>query len=290
MKQILTRLAVAIAAGVAAALVVLTVTASLMVERAETEQEYPSAPPEPQVPRLTVPTTVEPTTTTTTEPPPVLSDPEPAPPSVEPKPEPVRESGALRPGESGAQVLALQHRLSELGYWLGTPDGSYGYLTSQAVLAFQKVEGLERDGIAGATTLAALEHADRPSGRSGSGDLVEVDKTRQVLLVIRDGEVNWVLNTSTGTEAPYEVGGRIELADTPPGRWSVAWAVDGMDWGELGGLYRPRYFHGDGIAVHGYHDVPAYPASHGCVRVTEAAMDWIWANDVLPMGSTVWVY
>ena len=44
------------------------------------------------------------------------------------------------------------------------------------------------------------------------------------------------------------------------------------------------------IAVHGYHSVPPYPASHGCVRVTEAAMDWIWANDVMPMGSTVWVH
>ncbi len=65
---------------------------------------------------------------------------------------------------------------------------------------------------------------------------------------------------------------------------------DGVDVGDLGALYRPRYFHGDGIAVHGYHSVPPYPASHGCVRVTEAAMDWIWATDVMPMGSAVWVH
>jgi peptidoglycan hydrolase-like protein with peptidoglycan-binding domain len=198
--------------------------------------------------------------------------------------------GSLRPGDSGPSVLALQQRLRALGYWLGTPDGSYGYLTEQAVTAFQKAEGLGRDGIAGPATRAALDGASRPTGRSATGDLIEVDKARQLLLVIRDGEVAWAINASTGTEKPYRVGGRTELADTPPGQWQVTWAVNGVDVGELGALYRPRYFHGDGIAVHGYHDVPAYPASHGCVRVTEAAMDWIWAQNVMPSSSAVWVY
>ena len=191
---------------------------------------------------------------------------------------------ALTVGATGARVRALQERLRELGYWLGTPDGSYGDLTAQAVMAFQKVNGLERDGIAGASTVAALAEATRPVARSTSGNLVEVDKERQVLLVIRDGEVAWAVNVSTGTEKPYYVNGRTEMADTPPGRWTVSWAEDGMDWGELGGLFRPRYFHADGIAVHGYHEVPAYPASHGCVRVANQVMDWIWAADVMPLG------
>lgn len=197
---------------------------------------------------------------------------------------------SLRPGDSGPAVLALQQRLRSLGYWLGTPDGTYGLLTEQAVTAFQKVEGLARDGIAGPATRAAIDGASRPNGRSTRGDLIEIDKARQVLLVIRDGKVAWAVNASTGTEKPYRVNGRTELADTPPGRWTVSWVVDGMDHGELGGLYRPRYFHNDGIAVHGYSDVPPYPASHGCVRVTDAAMDWMWAADILPMGSPVWVY
>ena len=157
-------------------------------------------------------------------------------------------------------------------------------------MAFQKVEGLERDGIVGPGTAAALDHASRPSAASTSGDLIEVDKARQVLFVVRDGAVQWVLNVSTGTEEPYWVDGRTELADTPAGHWEVAWAVDGLDVGELGGLYRPRYFHRDGIAVHGYSDVPAYPASHGCVRVSNAAIDWIWADNLMPLGSPVWVY
>ena len=226
----------------------------------------------------TVPPTQSPTTVTT------------APPAQPPTTPADESTRALRPQSTGPRVRALQDRLRDLGYWLGTPDGTYGNLTVQAVIAFQKVNGLERDGIAGATTLAALDAATRPDVRSTSGNLVEVDKDRQVLFVVRDGEVEWAVNVSTGTEKPYHVNGRTELADTPPGRWTVSWAEDGMDWGELGGLYRPRYFHSDGIAVHGYHDVPAYPASHGCVRVANQVMDWIWSANVMPLGSGVWVY
>jgi len=166
---------------------------------------------------------------------------------------------------------------------------SFGPLTEQAVTAFQKVEGLRPDGVAGPATRAALAGAGRPK-TSAAGDLVEVDKARQVLFVVRGGRVAWTLNTSTGTETPYEVDGRIELADTPAGRWTVSWAVDGSDVGALGALYRPRYFHRDGIAVHGSPSVPAYPASHGCVRVTDAAMDWLWAENFMPLGSVVWIH
>jgi Putative peptidoglycan binding domain/L,D-transpeptidase catalytic domain len=199
-------------------------------------------------------------------------------------------SETLRPGAKGDEVLALQRRLLDLGYWLGPPDGIYGGLTVQAVTAFQKVEGLERDGIAGTGTRAALDRATRPLPASTGGNLIEVDKDRQVLFVVRGGAVEWIVNVSTGTEEPYRVNGRTEMADTPVGRWTVGWAHDGLDVGELGGLYRPRYFHRDGIAVHGYHDVPAYPASHGCVRVSNAAIDWIWAEGLMPIGSDVRVY
>jgi lipoprotein-anchoring transpeptidase ErfK/SrfK len=117
-----------------------------------------------------------------------------------------------------------------------------------------------------------------------------VDKAPQVLFVVQRGVVEWTLNTSTGTEQPYLIDDRPELADTPPGQWKVTSVYDGVDVGELGALYRPRYFHPDGIAVHGYSDVPAYRASHGCVRVSNAAIDWIWAENIMPIGSPVWVY
>lgn len=66
--------------------------------------------------------------------------------------------------------------------------------------------------------------------------------------------------------------------------------ADGTGRPNLGRLYRPKCFHGDGIAVRGSSSVPPYPASHGCVRVTNAAIDHIWENELAPTGTDVWVY
>ena len=55
----------------------------------------------------------------------------------------------LKAGSRGSSVTALQKRLNSLGYWCGTPDGVFGALTVQAVLAIQKVAGLGRDGVVG---------------------------------------------------------------------------------------------------------------------------------------------
>jgi lipoprotein-anchoring transpeptidase ErfK/SrfK len=30
--------------------------------------------------------------------------------------------------------------------------------------------------------------------------------------------------------------------------------------------------------------------SHGCSRVSDEAINWIWANNLLPIGTDVWVY
>ena len=195
----------------------------------------------------------------------------------------------LRPGSRGPDVLALQNRLSALGYWLGTPDGVYGELTVQAVVALQKAAGISRDGVAGPQTAAALARGGRPSARTTSGRVVEIDLARQLLLVVSDGHVQWVLDTSTGGGYRYADEGQWYAAVTPRGTFTVGWQVDGWMHSTLGWLWRPKYFNG-GIAVHGYAEVPPYPASHGCVRVSIEAMNWIWATGQIPIGSRVVVY
>lgn len=196
----------------------------------------------------------------------------------------------LGPGDTGPAVASLQTQLLTMGYWLGSADGSYGLLTTQAVTAFQKANGLERTGRVDGPTQIALLSATRPVPRSTSGYVIEVDKARQLVIVARDGYAEWILNTSTGTERPYVFEGTTYLADTPPGEWTVTWQVDGIRTGELGTLIRPKYFHPDGIAFHGYPSVPSYPASHGCVRLTMAAIDWVWEQNVIPLGTKVSVY
>lgn len=196
----------------------------------------------------------------------------------------------LRPGATGPEVEKLQSQLAAAGYWLGTPDGTFGLLTQQAVLAVQKAAGIGLDGMVGPATRAAIARGVRPDGRSTQGLVLEVDKGRQLLMVVRDGHVETIFNTSTGTEQIYYHGGVQYLADTPPGTWKMSWQVDGVDHGTLGDLYRPKYFHVDGIAIHGYASVPARAASHGCVRVTNPAMDWLWSSGDAVIGTTVLVY
>jgi lipoprotein-anchoring transpeptidase ErfK/SrfK len=59
--------------------------------------------------------------------------------------------------------------------------------------------------------------------------------------------------------------------------------VTGFDWV----LYYPSYFIG-GFAVHGYPDVPPYPASHGCARIPMWIAQTVYAQT--PYGSAVYVY
>lgn len=184
-------------------------------------------------------------------------------------------------------MRALQESLTRLGYWGGRADGTYGALTEQAVLAVQKQAGLARDGVAGTRTLRAMADGTRPRVGRGPADRVEVDLERQLLYVVRDGQVQWAINTSTASGETYESSsGAMAVAVTPTGTFAVGRTYDGSEVAPLGTLYRPRYFYG-GYAVHGAASVPGYPASHGCARVSDPAMDMIWAQGLMPVGSTV---
>ena len=122
------------------------------------------------------------------------------------------------------------------------------------------------------------------------GDMVEIDLARQLIFFVRDGAVRWTLNTSTGSEIPYEYGGRWYGARTPTGTYSVYFErPNGWRISHLGALWRPKYFNG-GIAIHGSGFIPGWPDSHGCARVSLPAMDFIYDANLAPVGTTVWVY
>ena len=195
----------------------------------------------------------------------------------------------LRLGDKGAAVLALQKRLAALGYWLGQPDGTFGGLTQQAVYAVQKAAGLGRDGVVGVKTQAALTAGKRPTiTTKGTGHRVEINKQTQLLLIIDGATITTILNTSTGSGRPYLQDGKRWTALTPSGSFHVTRQIDGERVGPLGALWRPKYFNA-GIAIHGLDSVPPYPASHGCARVSNAAIDWIWATNQVPIGTPVTV-
>ena len=62
----------------------------------------------------------------------------------------------LRVGSIGPEVMDLQTRLKELGYYNGSVDGQFYDGTRAAVIAFQQRHGLAADGMAGSLTLQLL--------------------------------------------------------------------------------------------------------------------------------------
>lgn len=199
--------------------------------------------------------------------------------------------------EDGPATAAAQLRLNQLGFWTGDADGEYGFATTQAVMAFQKYLGLEASGKLDEETANWLTiFPERAHGAADDGTLVEVDKGKQLLFLIVDGKTVWAFNTSTGSEISYSATnrntGETETGDavTPNGLWKVNRERPNGWWeGDLGDIYRPKYFRG-GVAIHGMTRVPNTPVSHGCVRLSVAAMDFIWEHDLIPLYTPVWVH
>ena len=106
---------------------------------------------------------------------------------------------------------------------------------------------------------------------------MEIDLTRQVLFLVKAGRVEYTIPIASGAEGTR----------TPTGTFSIQRKLPYWRESHLGLLYKPSYFYG-GYAIHGSYSVPAYPASHGCVRVAVSTMDWLYP--LLPIGTRVDIY
>jgi peptidoglycan hydrolase-like protein with peptidoglycan-binding domain len=184
----------------------------------------------------------------------------------------------LAAGSRSPAVAQLGDQLRRLHY--AAPYGaSFDGRMLDAVYAFQKVQGLPRTGVVDARFWRALAGARTPIPRYAQPSAhLEVNKSRQVLYVVRGSKVALVVPVSTaGLPGKF----------TPVGRFAIYRKVVGFDPSPLGTLYDPMYFTG-GYAIHGNPSVPPYPASHGCVRVPM----WIAAHlyAINPYGETVYVY
>ena len=117
----------------------------------------------------------------------------------------------------------------------------------------------------------------RPRRRAGTAvpqqdSHIEVSKSRQILLVVHNGETVAYLPVSSGA-------GGI----TPVGNYRIRWKAPATTtWLGSAILYRTMTFRGNNYAIHGFPSVPAYPASHGCVRVPIWIADWLYQQS--PVG------
>jgi peptidoglycan hydrolase-like protein with peptidoglycan-binding domain len=190
------------------------------------------------------------------------------------KPHPIPEKTA------SPDARVVQKRLAALGYLPAEAVTTvWNARTAHAVHAFQAWEGLARDGIVGPQTLAALENATRPRpAGSVGGRHVEVHRQRGVTLLVENGRVVRALHSSSGAGTNATPAGNYTVFRKELNSWSVPYKV----W-----LPYASYFN-NGIAFHGYPDVPPYPASHGCVRLPIA--DAPSAYGFMSIGTPVAVY
>jgi N-acetylmuramoyl-L-alanine amidase len=178
-------------------------------------------------------------------------------------------------GDHGHSVASLQRRLVALGYLQPRGvDGVFGDQTWYAVVAFQGWEQILRDGVVGPQTRQALRHAQAPQPWLRLRRALEIDLTRQVLLVVAQGTVRRVVHASTGAT----------LA-TPQGRFTVTRRVR-RSWSRPYHVWLPYalYFHG-GFAIHAFPIVPDQPASHGCIRIS--LQDAAFVFQASPIGTPV---
>lgn len=76
----------------------------------------------------------------------------------------------LRKGYTGADVIAVQQKLKELGFYSGSVDGVYGTGSIAAVKKFQQQNGLTADGLVGSRTNTALMSASTGSSSNSGSD------------------------------------------------------------------------------------------------------------------------
>ncbi len=223
-------------------------------------------------------TTSSSTTTTTTAPPP------PAPPIG------AVPAAGLGEGDRGPQVAALEQWLTALHYDVAVVDDLFDADTGFAVVAFQKVANLPRTGRATQDVVDALTTATPPPPLvpDGGGNRIEVDLPRQVLFLYEGDALARILPVSTGSGERFCSDGSCRKAVTPGGAYRVGGRIPGWRESDLGRLYNPVYIDfKNGIAIHGYREVPPEPASHGCIRIPMSAAEWFFER--VPDGTPVYV-
>lgn len=180
----------------------------------------------------------------------------------------------LRTGDTRAFVC-VEEEMQRQGFNVAV-DGRIDALTVWSTFALDKAIGLPPDRSLGELELQRLLDGIRlePRRPDLGPDHVEIDIARQLVLVIRGGEVAHILHTSTGKRSTPTVRGVFTVYEKRNVR-------------QANRMYRPVFFH-RGYAFHGYPEIPTYPASAGCARMFDGDMDFLWP--FLPMGHRIASY
>ena len=200
---------------------------------------------------------------------------------------------AMAEGASGPEVALLQQELARHDLFRAEIDGEFGPATAYAVVAFHKVLGVERTWEWEAEDSLRMANFVLPPlpDRPDEPNRLEVDIGRQVLYLIEDFEVTAIVPVSSAGSYVYwserqqaYVGAGTPHGDFTLTRHSMGWNCDPVTgWC----IYNPWNFT-EYYALHGYRSVPAYPASHGCVRIPTWEADILDSRLFLGMPIHIW--
>ena len=159
----------------------------------------------------------------------------------------------LNPGQRNRSVSLFNRLLRRQAYYVST-GSTYGDPTRRAVMAFRKANGMSRNYNATSKIFQML--ADGKGGyrlaRPGLGRHVEVDISRQVMVLAQKRRAQHIFHVSTGAPS------------TPSDRGTYRFYRRDAGYNSIGMYYSVYYNRGE--AIHGYKSVPPYNASHGCIR------------------------
>jgi hypothetical protein len=181
----------------------------------------------------------------------------------------------LNRGECSDVVGAFKSHLAKMGYVSGGGDCFTARL-GREVLAYRKVNDMDRTKKAGPGILKKVfadqggYHVRYPD----AGEHVEAPLDKQVLVLIKDGKPFAIYPISSGKPSTPTITGHYYFYRQEPGYNSE-------------GMYYSFYWH-NGYAVHGYHEVPDYAASHGCLRTFIADQPRIYEQ--LHFGESIYVW
>lgn len=170
----------------------------------------------------------------------------------------------------------IEGELHRQGYNVGALDGRIDHQSPWAVYAFQKVAGLPVDGNFREAEWGML--LQRPTVAPRRPDLppdhLEVDLSRQLLLVYRGGTLAHAFHVSTGKPSTPTIRGTYSFFRK-------------LDYRNASNMYKPIYFY-PRYAIHGYPSVPLHAASAGCVRIFDGDQDFLWPK--VPLGERIAIF
>jgi peptidoglycan hydrolase-like protein with peptidoglycan-binding domain len=171
----------------------------------------------------------------------------------------------LKQGMSGSDVLAVQHRLAALHYWVPAFTGTLSYDNVETLYAFQAVNGLTMTGEVDAATGQALVSPQSYTPRDtqvATRIEVDINTNKQLLVYYKNNSIALISHISSG---------RLNYAITPTGTYTANIFMPGTVPVPLGVMVNPVFFTVNGrttvYAIHGDAEVPNYPDSNGCVRI-----------------------